>query len=167
MIDKTLKKICRDIQGDVRLKTDTIIGKLNMPIELFWDDDAQTVILVEFNDTWSWDELHNMLSTIKRLSGEHQYILGAIIDLRNGFHLPGGTIFNREALSQFQRLLSLSNGEQKGPMLIVGMNPLVRNVFEAVRTLDKSLINDIVFVDEMQQAREKIYAMLAKMNTDT
>ena len=135
-----------------------------MPIELFWDDDAQTVILAEFSEKWSWDDLHAMLSTIKKLSEERQQVFGAIIDLRTGLHLPGGTIFNREGLNQFQRLLSLSNGGKKGPMVIVGMNSVVRTVFEAVSNFDKSLANDVFFVDEMDEARENIYQKMQKIN---
>ena len=136
-----------------------------MPIELFWDDEAQTVILAEFSGEWSWDELHNMLNTIKQLSEERQQVFGAIIDLRQGLHLPGGTIFNREGLSQFQRLLTLSNGGQKGPMVIVGMNSVVRTVFEAVASFDKSLLSDVSFVDEMEEAPEQIYAMMQDLNS--
>jgi len=135
-----------------------------MPIELFWDDEAQSVILAEFSEKWSWDDLYAMLNTIKKLSEERQQVFGAIIDLRKGFHLPGGTIFNREGLAQFQRLLSLNDDGKKGPMLIVGMNSAIRTVFEAVATFDKSLVNDIAFVDDMSEARKKIYAMLQKMN---
>ncbi|MEO1290964.1 MAG: hypothetical protein AAFV93_24775, partial [Chloroflexota bacterium] len=75
-----------------------------MAIDLFWDNDEQTVLLAEFNGKWTWDELHKLLTTVKRLSDERGQVFGAILDLRNGMHLPGGNIFNKEGLEQFKKL---------------------------------------------------------------
>lgn len=135
-----------------------------MSIELFWDDDAQTVMLAEFNGQWQWDELHAVLQTIKRLSEERQQIFGAIIDVRQGLSVPGGSIFNRDALSQFRRMSDLgSNG--KGPVVIVGVSSMIRTIFDTVGKLDKSATNDVYFADKLDDARTVIYAAVAKLNT--
>src|SRR5688572_30356045 len=112
-----------------------------MAIELYWDDDEQTVMLAEFTGNWSWEELHKVLSAIKRISAERGRSFGAILDLRGGLHLPN--VFNKEGLEQFQKLLSLNDGgTEKGPMVILGMNKLVKLIFDAVGNVDKSLSRD-------------------------
>jgi len=135
-----------------------------MGIELYWDDQDQTVMLAEFAGNWSWDDLYDMLHTIKRLSVERGRLFGAIIDLRQGFQLPGGSVFNREGLAQFRRLLSLNDGDGKGPVAIVGMNGVIRSIFDAVNTIDRSLTNDVYFANSLDDARRKLYPEVAKVN---
>lgn len=134
-----------------------------MGIDLYWDDEEQTVMLAEFGKDWTWDELHTMLNTIKRLSVERNQIFGAIIDVRNGLNIPGGSIFNREALGQFQRMLTL-NDDGKGPVVIVGMSSMIRTVFNAVKQVDRSATSDVFFAANMDEARETIYREVANLN---
>lgn len=134
-----------------------------MAIELFWDDTEQTVILAEFSGKWTWDELHHMLATIQQLSEQRGQVFGAIIDLRNGMTVPGGSVFNREGLAQFRKLLAQNNGGGKGPMAIVGMNTMVRAIFDAVSSMDRKLTDDVFFADSIDDARRKIYSATAKL----
>ena len=136
-----------------------------MGIDLYWDDDEQSVILAEFNEQWSWDDLYAMLNTVKRLSKEKGLVLGAIVDVRNGFHLPGGTIFNRQGLDNFRKILTMNDGEQKGPVVVLGMNSMVRSVFSAVSTFDKSLMSDVQFADTMEEAQQLIYAAVRRLHS--
>lgn len=135
-----------------------------MGIDLYWDDEEQTVMLAEFGKKWTWDELHAVLSTIKRLSEERGQIFGAIIDVSNGLNIPGGSIFNRESLGQFQRMLTLNDDGDKGPVVIVGMSNMIRTVFNAVKQVDKSVTNDVFFASTMDEAREVIYRATAELN---
>jgi len=135
-----------------------------MGIELYWDDEDQTVMLAEFSGKWTWDDLYNMLHTIKKLSVERGQLFGAIIDLRQGFQLPGGSVFNREGLAQFRRLLSLNDDSGKGPVAIVGMNGVIRSIFDAVNTIDRSLTNDVYFAKSLEDARRKLYPEVARVN---
>jgi len=136
-----------------------------MGIELYWDDHEQTVMLAEFSGKWTWDDLYDMLHTIKQLSIQRGQIFGAIIDLRQGLQLPGGSVFNRDGLAQFRRLLSLNQGDNsKGPVAIVGMNGVVRSIFDAVNTFDRSLTNDVYFANSLDEARSKLYPQVAQIN---
>jgi len=133
-----------------------------MAIDLFWDDEEQTVMLAEFSQKWTWDDLHTMLDTIQTLSRQRGQIFGAIIDLRGGMTVPGGSVFNREGLAQFRRMLAQNNGGAKGPMAIVGMNGMVRAIFDAVSSMDRKLTEDVYFADSLEDARRKIYGATAK-----
>lgn len=138
-----------------------------MAIELFWDDDEQTVFLAEFTGDWSWEDLHKTLSTIKKISQERGQNFGAILDLRQGLRLPNGSFLSKEGLAQFQRLLALNDGaSEKGPMVILGMNKMVKMVFDAVANLDKSLSNDVFFADNEAEARRLIYPAVRKKSVN-
>jgi hypothetical protein len=127
-----------------------------MAIELYWDDDEQTVMLAEFSGKWSWEELHKVLSKIKEISQERQQAFGAILDLRRGLHLPN--MLNKEGLEQFQKLLVLNDGaSEKGRIVILGMNKMVKIIFDAVGTVDKSLTKDVYFAQNEAEARQLIY----------
>ena len=138
-----------------------------MAIDLYWDDDEQTVILCEFNGRWTWDELHAALGTIKQLSVERDQTFGAIIDVRNGMHLPGGSIFNRDALANFRKMLSLNDGGKKGPMVILGMSAMIRTVFDTIGRMDASLTQDVAFADRIEDARRIIYSQVAALRSQS
>jgi hypothetical protein len=128
-----------------------------MTIELFWDDTEETVMLAEFSGKWSWEELHKVLSKIKQISQERQQAFGAILDLRRGLHLPN--MLNKDGLEQFQKLLALNDGaSEKGRIVVLGMNRMVKVIFDAVGTFDKSLTNDVFFAENEDEARRLIYA---------
>lgn len=134
-----------------------------MSIDLYWDDDDQTVLLCEFNGKWTWDELQNVLKAIKKLSDERGRVFGAIVDVRNGMTIPGGSIFNREALSQFQKMTQLGSGG-KGPVVILGVNSLIRSIFDTIKTVNHSAAADVYFADTMETAQQTIYGAMHRLN---
>ena len=136
-----------------------------MAIDLYWDDDEQSVFLVEFNGKWTWDELYKVIRKTRSLSRERGQIFGAILDLRKGMHLPGGNVFTKEGLEQFKRLLSLNDGDDtQGPVAVIGVNGVVKMVFDAVKTVDKSLVENVYFAKDEADARDFIYKALANLS---
>ena len=126
-----------------------------MAIDLFWDNDEQTVFLVEFNSNWTWDDLNAVLKTTSRISKEHGQVMGAILDLRKGLSLPGGSIFNRDGLNQFKELLKMSNGGQEnGPVVIVGMSGMIQTIFDTVTKMDQKAAQRVHFASTMSEARD-------------
>lgn len=137
-----------------------------MGIDLFWDNDEQTTFLVEFRGDWTWDELNAVIKTTNRLSQERQQVLGAILDLREGLRIPGGSIFNREGLNQFKELISMSNsGQENGPVVIVGMSGMIKTVFDTVTKLDRDATQSIYFAADMDEARDVMQAKLEKQKS--
>lgn len=131
-----------------------------MSIELYWDDDEQTVMLCEFNGRWTWDELHAMLLKVKRVSQERQQVFGAILDVRNGMQIPGGNLLSRQTLDNFQKLMRLGS-DGKGPVVVLGMGGMVKSVFDAIRRVDARSMQDVYFASDEDEARDKIYAAMA------
>jgi hypothetical protein len=137
-----------------------------MSIDLYWDNDDQTVMLAEFNGRWTWDELYAALNTIKKMSQERERVFGAIIDVRDGLHIPGGSIFNRDALNNFRKLMKLGD-DGKGPVVIVGVNKMVRTVFDAAGKIDSKSVQDVHFSKDMDDARRTIYEIMAGLQRQT
>lgn len=137
-----------------------------MGIELFWDNDEQNVFLVEFNDNWTWEELNAVLKTTTRISKDRKQLMGAILDLRKGLKVPGGSIFNREGMNQFKDLIQMSNsGQENGPVVIVGMSGMIKTIFDTVSKMDKSATRSIHFASTMSEARALMQIQLNRISS--
>ncbi len=137
-----------------------------MGIDLFWDNEEQTVFLVEFNGDWTWDDLNAVLKTTTRISKERGLLMGAILDLRNGLRIPGGSIFNREGINQFKDLIAMSNsGQENGPVVIVGMSGMIKTVFDAAVKIDRNAAQSVHFASTMSQARALMQVQLNHNNS--
>lgn len=134
-----------------------------MGIELFWDNDEQTVLLAEFEGAWTWDELHAMLKTIRRLSEERRTTFGAIIDVSRGFQLPNGSVFNPEGLANFRKILQL-DPDNKGPVAIYGMNSMIRRIFDAASKIDRRIEQGVYFASTLDDARQHLYQRLVQIS---
>ncbi|HEX2623508.1 MAG TPA: hypothetical protein VHL11_25280 [Phototrophicaceae bacterium] len=123
-----------------------------MAIHLYWDDDELTTLLCVFDGRWSWDELFATLKTIQQITGDLDHEVAAIIDVRKGVSLPG-SLFTPQTLDQAKRLLGMSD-TNAGPMLIVGVNPVIRMIVDAVAKIDCHAVARVRFMESVSQARE-------------
>lgn len=130
-----------------------------MKIDLYWDNEDETMLLCEFQAGWTWDDLFAVLQTVKKLSEERQQVFGALIDLTQGMTLPGGSIFNAESLKNFQQVLQLgSNG--KGPVAVIGAGSMIRMVVDAIRGVNASVVDGVVFAKTLDEGRALLYPRL-------
>jgi hypothetical protein len=136
-----------------------------MSIEVFWDDDDETVFLIEVRGAWKWDDLTKTMKAVKRISEEKGRVMGAILDLGTGLQMPEGGIFSQQGLANFQELLKL-DGKQRGPLVIVGMNSLVRRIFDTAASLDPKAARMIDFADSVEDARTRVYATLRSLSPE-
>lgn len=124
-----------------------------MGIELYWDNDEQTIMLCEFDRNWTWEEMFETLDTIKKVTDKRNYEIGALIDVSKGISVPGGSIFNADTRNKAKKMLKMGeNG--KGPMVIVGANGFIKSIYHAFGTLDRSVQKDVYFADTLNEARQ-------------
>jgi len=128
-----------------------------MGVELFWDNEAETVFLIEVRGPWRWEELSRVMKTVQRLSQERGQTLGAVLDLGTSLQMQEGGIFSQQGLQQFQELLKLDTGSARGPLVIVGMNPLVQRIFDTANSLAPSASRHITFAATLDEARQRVY----------
>lgn len=132
-----------------------------MAIELYWNNDEQSVLLAEFTGRWTWNELYEMLQKVKKITANRAQEIGAIIDLRQGMHLPGGSLFSQETLNHFKQILKMGD-DNKGPVVVVGVNSVVQTVFDMIVKLDPRAAKDVYFVKNMTEAESLLARCLAR-----
>lgn len=123
-----------------------------MGIELYWDDDARTTMLCEVRGRWTWDEMWDVLHKIKKVTDVAEHEIAAILDVVDGLHIPGGTIFTKEAFDQARKILKLGEGGT-GPIVVVGASPLIRTIYNTFLPMDRKTISAIRFADSVDEAR--------------
>jgi hypothetical protein len=142
-------------------------GKDNhMAIDLYWDDDEQTIMLCEFASGWTWDDLFEMLHTARRVTDERDYEVGAIIDLTHGSEIPGGSIFSASTRENARRVLRMGE-DGRGPLVLVRAGSAIRTLLKAVAMLDKSALADVYFAGSLDEARTILQRRLARSKQRT
>ena len=122
-----------------------------MGIELYWNNDEQTVMLVEIQGAWTWDDMYDALYKVKRITDKSPIVLGAILDLTHGAPFPGGSPFNSTTFGHGKRVLKMGEGGT-GPIAVVGAAPFFRKVFGVFLSMDREKLSHICFVDTLAEA---------------
>ena len=63
-----------------------------MPIDVFWDDDAKTILRARFVDDWTWAEYHAANQLLMQMAGEIDHLFDVISDLTESNGLPPGNL---------------------------------------------------------------------------
>ena len=122
-----------------------------MPIELYWDNDEQTVMLCEFPKKWSWNEMYAMLEKVKQVTDRADREIAAILDLRQGVSIPGG-LFSPSTFDHAKKMLKMGEGGS-GDVVVVGAGAIIRTIYNAVRNIDPNAVSSVHFADSLEQAR--------------
>ena len=105
-----------------------------MAIVTRWDNKKKTVILLEFESEWTWDELESAVQKADGLIGSVEHFVDLIIDLE-GASIP------RDILTGAKNLLSSGEARpNEGARVVVGANGALRTIYQ---TLQKTLSNDV------------------------
>jgi hypothetical protein len=123
-----------------------------MGIELFWDNEEKTIMLCEFQQRWTWDDLFDTLNAIKKVTENAEREIGAIVDLRSGTTFPGGSFLSADNFEKAKRVLKMGDGGT-GPIVIVGANSIVKTIYSTMAGLNSTAASNIHFADSLKQAR--------------
>ncbi len=129
-----------------------------MSVELYWDNDEHTVIWCEFERDWTWDELDAAMTKVKHITDSADREIAAIIDVRRGVNLPGGSIFSPAAMAQVRKLFQMSDGK-RAPVVVVGASPLIKSIYGMARTMDKTGLNNVSFTATLDEARTTLKSL--------
>jgi len=131
-----------------------------MSVDLYWDNDEQTIILCEFSKGWTWEALFGALNKVKTITQSRSDTVGAIVDMSRGLGVPNGSLFSIETRDKAKQMLQMS-ADGKGPIAIVGANGAIKLVSKAFALVDKNALKDVYFVDSVDEARNILYKRLA------
>ncbi|MBE2272313.1 MAG: hypothetical protein IAE80_29025, partial [Anaerolinea sp.] len=127
-----------------------------MAIELYWDNDERTVMLCEVRGDWTWEQMYDMFTKIKKVTEKSPVTIAAILDISAGISIPGGSFFTPAAFDHAKNMLKMGeNGT--GPLVIVGANALIKGVYKTFTGMAQgSALNNISFADTADEARARL-----------
>lgn len=132
-----------------------------MGIELYWDNEEQTVMHCIFDKHWTWEEMFATLDKIKKVTAGRDEEIGAIIDVSRGISVPGGSIFNADTRNKARKMLEMSD-DGRGPMVVVGANGFIRTLFGAFNMLDRNATSDVHIASTLDEARTALAERLGE-----
>ena len=123
-----------------------------MGIGLYWGNDEQSILLLEIDGAWTWDELHQTVAKVKALSADSPHDIAGILDVSAGLHIPGGTVFNRDGWNNALKLIHIVRGDTAGALVIVGANPALKGIYDAFIKLDRNMVSTVHFACDIDEA---------------
>lgn len=129
-----------------------------MGIHVQWDNPEKTVIFIEFEGHWSWDDFYALdRQTIAMLdSVEHQVCY--IVDTRSTRHLPRGM-----SLAKVKQVLDFRH-PRSDIMVIAGMNRFIRVMLDSVtRAMGGTKKTKIITTNTIEDARRIITERLNEL----
>jgi hypothetical protein len=123
-----------------------------MGVELYWDNDKQTIMLLEFEGQWTWDQLFEKLRMAQKVGAQSPHEIGAIVNIRDGLGIPGGTLFKPANFENAKKMLTMGE-EGTGPIVIAGANPMLRAAYDTMSRLNNRATANIHFTRTLDEAR--------------
>ncbi len=125
-----------------------------MAIDLYWEDDALTTLLCVFDGRWTWEELRATFKTIRKITDDVEHEVAAIIDVRK-MQIDANVIFSVQGLAFAKEVLSMGK-DGTGTIVVIGTNKVLKSIFETMCGFDRNATAKVHFVDNKQQALEKL-----------
>ena len=126
-----------------------------MAIVTRWDNKKKTVILLEFESEWTWEELEAAVHKADGLIGSVENFVDLIIDLE-------GTAIPRDVLTAAKTLLASGEARpNEGARVVVGANGALKTIYQ---TLQKTFNNavegrEVLFAPSLADARAILRGM--------
>jgi hypothetical protein len=96
-----------------------------MAIDVVWDNDECTILRVEMMGQWSWDDLHDALTTVVEMMDEEACEqANLIIDVSHATNIPTLALTNVRNLSQ-------RRDPRMNTTVLVGMSDVTRTLLNA------------------------------------
>lgn len=124
-----------------------------MPVTVFWDNEEQTIIRMEFDGQWTWDDVHEAVGTINQMTDSVDHIVDGLIDMRKAVGVPPGAMAHARSLIRQRH-------ERTGINIIVGASPMISTLWQVFAQAYQWLTRDerFAFAKTLEEARERIAA---------
>lgn len=120
-----------------------------MAIITRWDNKKKSVVLLEFESEWAWNELEEAVQKADSLIGSVEHFVDLIIDLE-------GTSIPKDVLNAAKTLLASGEARpNEGARVVVGANGAMKTIYQAVqKTLSTPTEGrEILFAPSITDAR--------------
>jgi hypothetical protein len=120
-----------------------------MGIDIRWEDDTRTTILIEFDEQWTWEDFEQIEIMTSQLLDEVDHKVCFLADASQTRTIPPNV-----SISRMRRVIEL-NHANSDIIVVAGMNMFLRLMLDTVIRVLKSQ-SAIHTVKDMQEAREKL-----------
>lgn len=120
-----------------------------MAIITRWDNKKKTVVLLEFESEWAWNELEEAVQKADMLIGSVEHFVDLIIDLE-------GTSIPKDIINAAKTLLSSGEARpNEGARVVVGANGAMKTLYQTIQKTLKNSTSDreILFAPSLPDAR--------------
>lgn len=120
-----------------------------MAIVTRWDNKKKTVVLMEFESEWSWEELEEAVRRADTLIGSVGHFVDLIIDLE-------GTAIPKDVFSAAKTLLASGEARpNEGARVVVGANGAIKTIYQTLQKTFNSAVEgrEILFAPNLSDAR--------------
>lgn len=126
-----------------------------MAILTRWDNKKKTIVLLEFESEWTWQDLEGAVQQADALIGSVEHYVDLIIDLE-GAAIPKDVFTAAKAL--------LDSGEARpneGARVVVGANGAIRTIYQTIQKTFNSAVQgrEVLFAANLSDARAIIRGM--------
>lgn len=128
-----------------------------MAINVQWDNQQKTRVLMEFETSWTWDELDDALEATDDLLGLVPHQVDIIIDLE-GSNIPKDFM---RAAKQIITNPDMDKRPNEGNRVVIGANQWMRKAYQTIqKTFTKRLEGrEVLFANDLSHARGLLHNM--------
>lgn len=116
-----------------------------MPIQVVWDNEDKTIIRVTFPEKWTWDEFQEIDYRVEIMIGRIQHKVVYIADMSATKSVPKGL-----KLDVVRYVLDF-NHENSDLLIVVGMNKMVKALFDIVILALGHIATNIKTADTLEE----------------
>jgi hypothetical protein len=126
-----------------------------MPIQVQWEDTAHTLVRLQFERGWTWNDLYAAVEQADRLITSVPHTVHLLIDIRHAGGLPGD--FMRRAGDLFAQGEARAN---EGRKVVIGAGPLIRAAYSGFLKVYGGQMKNrpLLFAGDMDEARRLLSA---------
>ena len=120
-----------------------------MAIVTRWDNRKKSIILLEFESEWTWDDLQGAVQKADSLIGGVAHTVHLIVDLE-GAAIPG------DIWTRAKDLLAAGEARpNEGARVVVGANGALRTIYQTLQRAMQSDVSqrEVLFADSLSDAR--------------
>lgn len=120
-----------------------------MAIVTRWDNKKKTIVLLEFESEWSWNDLEEAVQQADALIGSVDHFVDLIIDLE-------GSSIPKDVLNAAQTLLASGSARpNEGVRVVVGANGTMRTIYQTLQKTFGGTVDGraILFAPTLSDAR--------------
>lgn len=126
-----------------------------MAIVTTWDDREKTRIHIEFETSWSWDELKDALRTVDAYLASVVHSVDIIVDFE-------GSTLPRDFMQAARGLLENPTPRtNEGYRIVVGANNTIRRAYQTLHNAfgDRLVGREVLWAEDLSQARAILHSM--------